>query len=98
MGRTILQIGVAILRQKYLWTILIFLAIVGFLDENSFIHRRELEAQNEELREEIRAFEESYARDTKELEALESDQDAVERVARVNLYMKTEDEDVYVLE
>ena len=84
-------------RQKYLWTIVAFIVYVGFIDPNSFWRRYELHQQNNELREEIKRFEEKYEADTKEYNELKFSPEAVERVARVNLYMKTEDEDVYII-
>lgn len=98
MGKKLKNLGLCIIRQKYLWTILAFVAIVGFIDTNSFWKRYKLHAQNEALKVEIRKFEEKYAQDTKELNELENNPEAVERVARVNLYMKTPDEDVYIID
>ncbi len=98
MGKQIRRIGLAILRQKYFWTILFFVAWVGFFDDNSYYHRYELDAQNEALRADIRQYEERYNSDTRELNDLQRNPEAVERVARVNLLMKTADEDVYVIE
>ena len=98
MAKTVRRIFFGILHQKYLWTIVFFVAIVGFVDENSFWHRHELRMQNEELRQQIQEYTDRFNDDTHELEELEHNPDAVERVARVNLYMKTADEDVYVIE
>lgn len=98
MGKKLKRFGLALVRQKYLWTIVAFIAIVGFLDPHSFWHRHELHQQNNALREEIKAYEAAYEADTKELRELERSPEAVERVARVDLYMKTADEDVYVIE
>ncbi len=98
MGKKLKDVGLTILRQKYLWTILAFVIVVGFLDPNSYWHRYQLHLQNQELRKEIAFYEEKYAADSKELEALEHSPEAVERVARVNLSMKTADEDVYEIQ
>lgn len=98
MGEKIKNFALGIVRQKYLWTIVAFVAIVGFLDTNSFRHHYELRQQNNALRKEIYEYEATYAADTRELRELEHNPEAVERVARVNLYMKTADEDVYVIE
>ena len=43
-------------------------------------------------------FEQKYNADTEALNDLLNSPEAVERVARVNLYMRTPDEDVYVIE
>ena len=58
----------------------------------------ELRRQNAALRAEIAEYEDRYNADTKALHDLMNNPEAVERVARVNLNMKTADEDVYVIE
>lgn len=98
MGQKIKRLTLALIHQKYLWTIVLFIAIAGFLDDNSFWRRYQLHQQNNELREEIKKYEDRYNADTKELHELEGNPEAVERVARVNLLMKTADEDVYIIE
>lgn len=98
MGKKLKTFCLNLLHRKYLWTIVVFIAIVGFLDPNSFWHSYQLYVQNEALRSEIRQFEQRYEQDTKELHELENNPEAVERVARVNLYMRTANEDVYVLD
>ena len=57
MGQKIKNFTLRVIRQKYLWTIAAFIAIVGFIDPNSFWHRYELHNQNEALKEEIRKYE-----------------------------------------
>ena len=47
---------IKLLHKKYLWTILFFVIVVGFVDPNSFWHRYEIHRQNEQLREEIKNF------------------------------------------
>lgn len=98
MGQKIKRVGYALVRQKYLWTILIFIVIVGFAAPNSFMALHKLRTENNRLKAEIVEYEKRYEADTKALEELETNPEAVERVARVNLYMKTADEDVYVIE
>lgn len=88
----------AVWHHKYLWTLAAFLAIAGFLDTNSFWIRYKLHKNNEELKAEIQKYDEKYARDSRELAELQSNPEAVEKVARVRLFMKTADEDVYVIE
>lgn len=87
-----------LIKKKYLWTIVIFCVYVGFLDSNSFWRRYELHQQNNALREEIKRYEDKYNADTKEYNELQFSPEAVERVARVNLYMKTKNEDVYIFD
>ena len=98
MGHKLKRAVLLVIRQKYLWTILAFISIVGFLDPNSFLRLFELRRQNAALRAEIAEYEDRYNADTKALHDLMNNPEAVERVARVNLNMKTADEDVYVIE
>ena len=98
MGHKLKRAVLLVIRQKYLWTILAFIAIVGFLDPNSFWRLFELRRQNAALRAEIAEYESRYNADTQALHDLMNNPEAVERVARVNLNMKTADEDVYVIE
>ena len=98
MGHKLKRAVLLVIRQKYLWTILACMAIVGFLDLNSFLRLFELRRQNAALRAEVAEYEDRYNADTKALHDLMNNPEAVERVARVNLNMKTADEDVYVIE
>ena len=98
MGQKLKSFTLALIRKKYLWTIEHLIVVVGLLDPNSYWQLHELRAHNDGLRKEIQDYEERYNRDTKQLMELESNPEAVERVARVDLYMKTANEDVYVLE
>ena len=98
MGQKLKRFGLTLIRQKYLWTILVFIAVVGFLDPNSICHLYQLRQQNQALRDEIAVSVQKYNVDTEALNDLLNSPEAVERVARVNLYMRTPDEDVYVIE
>lgn len=98
MAKKLKRICLNLIHKKYLWTILFFIVVVGFVDPNSFWHRYEMHQQNEQLRDEIKTYEERYQADSRELNELEHNPEAVERVARVNLYMKTANEDVYIIE
>ena len=98
MGKKLNAVAGHLRRHKYLWTTLVFLLIIGVLDENSLISRYQLHARNEATRAEIRKYEEQYQRDQRDLHEMQNSPDAVERVARMHLLMKTPDEDVYVIE
>ena len=98
MGKKLNVVASHLRRHKYLWTTLVFLLIIGVLDENSLISRYQLHARNEATRAEIRKYEEQYQRDQRDLQEMQNSPDAVERVARMALLMKTPDEDVYVIE
>jgi cell division protein FtsB len=85
-------------RYKFIWTLLLFAVILGVIDENSLLNRREIREKNDELRKEIAGYEEQFELAQKELRALQNDPDVVEEVARMRLFMKTPNEDVYVIE
>lgn len=84
--------------RRSLWTTVFFVVIVGFIDENSVANLIGQWHSNAELRSEIHENEEKYAESTQRLKQLSSSQEAVEEVARVNLLMKSNDEDVYIIE
>ncbi len=81
-----------------MWTVAVFAVLLGFLSEYSFWNRYQLHKENEALRAEILKLEEQYGRDSEELYALENNPEAVEHVARVHHFMKSADEDIYIIE
>lgn len=87
-----------LLRYRYILVILLFVVVAGFIDPNSFLVRYRLTLRNNELRQQIQECDEQYAQADRELHELLTNPKAVERVARVHLFMKTDDEDVYVVE
>jgi len=98
MGKHISRFSKSVWKHKYFWTLLIFGGIVGFLDPNSLVHRYRLRAENEALRTEIAQYDKRYREDSHTLQKLRTSQDAMEDVARVRLLMKTDNEDLYVIE
>ena len=77
-------------RHKYMITVLIFIVVIGFLDENSLIqrvkHRSEISALNSEIEKYRKQYEELGA----ELE--------IGKIAREKYLMKKPDEDIFVFE
>lgn len=98
MGKKLSSFGRSILRHKYIWTILLFVVIVGFVDTNSMMQRYRLSKHNAAIREEIQQYDERYKADSRTYQELQMSDEAVENVARVELFMKTDNEDVYVIE
>lgn len=97
IGNIFQTIGRAIWRHKYLWTIIGFVLIVGFIDENSFLQRYRLYAENEETQAEVKRYEDKYTADEQKLHQLKSDPQALIRVAREDHQMRSADEDVYYI-
>jgi len=83
---------------KYLIVVVIGVAVVGFLDENSFLQRFKYEMQISDLRQEIAEYNAVYEADFKRLKELNSDPKAIEKVAREQYFMKADNEDIFVLE
>ena len=82
---------------KYLIVIVGGIALVGFLDENSYLHRMQLDMQISDLKDEIRVYEEKNAESMKRIAEIDSGGLSIEKIARENYYMKSADEDIFVL-
>ena len=87
-----------ICRRKYLITVVAFAVIVVFLDENSLFRRLGYEREISQLKEEIEKYRADYEENTKRLNELNSNPDAIEQVAREKYLMKKPNEDIYVFE
>lgn len=87
-----------ICRRKYLITVVAFAVINGFLDENSLFRRLAYEREISQLKEEIEKYRADYEENTKRLNELNSNPDAIEQVAREKYLMKKPNEDIYVFE
>lgn len=77
--------------------VLYFVVVVGFFDQYSFLNLFQLVVENHELTAQIEHYEEQYNEDSKALEMMDNSPQAIEKVARVNLMMKNDNEDVYVV-
>jgi len=84
-------------RHKYLITIILGVLLVGVIDENSFRKYILLKMHQDEVEQELAAYQEQFLRDSVRLSALESSQKGVERIARERYFMKRPGEDVFVL-
>ena len=75
----------------------LFLISAGILDRHSLLNILLLQNENRELQEEIAHYEKQYNDDSRALELMDVSPEAVEKVARVKLFMKKANEDVYVV-
>ena len=94
----LITIWTFICRRKYLITVVAFAVIIGFLDENSLFRRLAYEREISQLKEEIEKYRADYEENTKRLNELNSNPDAIEQVAREKYLMKKPNEDIYVFE
>ena len=92
MGKLI-SIWSFIRRRKYLITVVAFAVIIGFLDENSLVRRFGYEREISQLKEEA-----DYEENTKRLNEITTNPDAIEQIAREKYLMKKPNEDIYVFE
>lgn len=83
-------------RYKYLVALVVFLLIIGVLDENSLYTRYQRRVEISNLKREINKYQLQYEAETAQLQALENDPAAVERMARERYLMKRPNEDVFV--
>ena len=97
MGKLI-SIWEFICRRKYLITIVAFAVIIVFLDENSLLRRLGYERVNSQLKEEIEKYQADYEENTKRLNEISTNPDAIEQIAREKYLMKKPNEDIYVFE
>jgi len=86
------------LLNKYLLTVLVFLAFIVFVDENNVIRRVHYETKIRELKKEIRHYRKLSEESESKLKKLHTSDAELERVAREDYLMKKPDEDVFIVE
>ena len=82
---------------KYLVVIVLGVIIVGFIDENSFMRRIQLELKISDLRSDINKYNKQYQDDSLQLREIRRNPKTIEKIARERYFMKADDEDIYVL-
>lgn len=82
---------------KYAVVIVTAVVIVGFVDENSMWSHFSNKQKINELEIEIQLYKRQYERDRAQLRKLDTDPKAIEKIARERYFMKTENEDIFVL-
>ena len=65
-------------RHKYMITVLIFIVVIGFLDENSLIQRVKHRSEISALNSEIEKYRKQYEEDTEKLKELTTNPEALE--------------------
>lgn len=82
---------------KYIVAALIAIVVVGFVDENSVWNHLRNRQRISELESEIKDYTDRYHHDQEQIRMLDSNPKAIEKIARERYFMKTDDEDVFVL-
>ena len=84
-------------KYKYYIVIIIGVAVVGFLGENSVYRSISLQYDIRDLKTEIEKYDKVYNADKNQLRDLERNPKNIERIAREHYFMKADDEDIFVL-
>ena len=71
--------------------------IVGFIDDNSFMHRFDRRSRMGQLRNEIEAYKAQYEAADRCLREMDSNPKSIEKIARERYFMKRPGEDVFVI-
>ena len=82
---------------KYAVVTISGLAIVGFLDDNSFWSHYKNLLRIRELKEETEKYNADFRRDQARIRELDRNPKAMEKIARERYFMKADDEDIFVL-
>jgi cell division protein FtsB len=85
-------------KLKYLFAFLIFAVAITFFGEGSLINRFAQWHEISKLESEIAEYQRRFNQDHETLNSLKNDPDALRQVARERYYMKTPDEDIFVIE
>lgn len=87
-----------IFKLKYVVALGVFIGAIGFVGESSIVNRIGQQQEISRLKEEINEYNRKFEQDKKTLNALKHDPEAVKEVARSRYYMKTDDEDIFIVE
>ncbi|MCH5175797.1 MAG: septum formation initiator family protein [Prevotellaceae bacterium] len=87
-----------IFKLKYVVALAIFFVAIGFIGENSIVNRISQQREISKLKGEISEQDRKFEADRQVLEALKHDHEAVKEVARSRYYMKTDEEDIFIIE
>ncbi len=82
---------------KYAVVTIAGIAIVGFLDDNSFWSHFKNMQRISELKEETEKYNADFRRDQARIRELDRNPKAMEKIARERYFMKADDEDIFVL-
>ncbi len=85
-------------KLKYVVAFAIFAIAITFFGESSLINRYAQKEEIYKLSNSIEEYQRKFQEDKAMLNSLKTDPEALKRVARERYYMKTEDEDIFVIE
>ena len=86
-----------LIKSTYGFIIILFIIWMIFFDSNSFIIHNELNNDINELDDQKSYYEKEIAKDNIELQLIQSDS-GLEKYAREKLYMKKDNEEIFLIE
>ncbi|MBR0046143.1 MAG: septum formation initiator family protein [Bacteroidaceae bacterium] len=87
-----------IFKLKYVLALAVFVGVIGFVGESSIMNRIGQQQEISNLKSEIDEYNRKFEQDKKTLDALKHDPEAVKEVARSRYFMKTDNEDIFIVE
>lgn len=97
MSKTKTGAGYWVLHHKCILFMVFFVTEIVFLDRDSLITRYKIHKEKAELKADLQKYQQIYSRDSRQLRSLEKDPNTIEKIARERYFMKSADEDVYVV-
>ena len=82
---------------KYIVVTILAVVLIGFVDDNSVWHHIRNKQYIAELEDEIEKYEELNQSNQAQIRELDSNPKAIEKIARERYFMKTDEEDIFVL-
>lgn len=84
------------LRNKFVFTGLLFLVWIGFIDDNNVITQVKARIKLAEVERERAFYLEETLQSSEDLKLLQNDRDLLERFARERYLMKRENEEIFI--
>ena len=85
-------------KLKYVFAFLLFAVAITFFGESSLINRYAQQQEINKLKSDIDTYQRKFNQDKAMLNSLKTDPEALKQIARERYYMKTPDEDIFVIE
>ena len=85
-------------KLKYVIALVVFIVAIGFVGESSILNRIGQQQEISRLKGEIDDYNRKFEQDKQTLYALKNDPEAIKEVARSRYFMKTDNEDIFIVE
>lgn len=87
----------AILKNKYLIALTVFLVWIVIFDSNNLIDRFRSLRELKQLRSDEEYYQQKIEDDSRKLRELKTDRESLEKFAREQYYMKKDNEDIFIV-